>query len=125
MSMRRFFIISFLAVLSLKGSAQSENGWQVRILPQVVFGANNDVQRPNDESGTRFSLSDDFNRKNGANFSPRIEVEYHIRRHHIIATAAWLTDKFDGDAPRDIVYDGVRFVPGDRVKAVYRFNTYR
>ncbi len=80
---------------------------------------------PNDASGTRFSLPDDIGRKNNATFSPRIEVEYNTKRHHIIATAAWVDEKFEGPARKDIMYDGVAFAQGSEIDAKYKFHTYR
>lgn len=123
--MKRILITVFALVAVTEAQAQSENGWNIRIMPQVSWGTNNDVQRPNDATGTRFSLPDDIGRKNGATFSPRIEVEYNIKRHHIIATAAWVDKKFEGPARKDIVYDGVSFAQADEVDARYKFHTYR
>ena len=102
--------------------AQSE--LEIRVMPQVVFGTRNTIQRPNDE-GTRIYFNNDFKRKNDAVFSPRFELEYSNKRHHAIATAALLTDKFEGIAKENILYDGVVFNSGSNIDAVYRFNTYR
>lgn len=107
----------------IHGLAQSH--WQIKIMPQAVFGTKNTVQRPNNNEGTRFSLNNDFNRKKSAFFSPRFEIEYNYKRHHIIATAALLTNKFDGTAPFDIHYNGMLFNSGSYIDAVYQFNTYR
>lgn len=119
---------SFLFLLLLIAPAwqlHAQNQWQIRVMPQVAFGTNNDIQQPNDQSGTRFSLDKDFSRRHGGVFSPRVEVEYNIKRHHIIATGAWLTNRFEGVAPRDIHYAGILFPQGTGVDAEYSFNTYR
>lgn len=123
--MKRLYILLICLVGTSAAHAQSVNGWNIRIMPQVAWGANNDVQRPNDDAGTRFSLPDDIGRKNSTIFSPRVEVEYNIKRHHIIATAAWVNDKFEGLAQKNIVYDGELFTQGSNVEAKYKFHTYR
>ncbi len=123
--MKKIFVALLGFMTVTVAQAQSENGWSIRIMPQMVWGTNNDVQQPNDASGTRFSLPDDIGRKNNATFSPRMEVEYTIKRHHIIATAAWVDEKFEGPAGKDIVYDGVTFGEGSMVDAKYKFHTYR
>jgi opacity protein-like surface antigen len=124
--MKRLFItlLSFVAAVTIV-QAQSDNGWNIRIMPQMAWGTNNDVQQPNDASGTRFSLPDDIGRKNNATFSPRVEVEYNIKRHHMVATAAWVDEEFEGPASKDIVYDGVAFAQGSMIDAKYKFHTYR
>ena len=103
----------------------AQSGWEVRLLPQVAFGANNDLQRPTDATGTRFSLGKDLGRKNSAVFAPRVEVEYNYKRHRFIATMALLRETFDGVAGKDILYNEDVFKQGSRVDATYRFNTYR
>lgn len=118
-------LLSILFLLSFIIGASAQSGWEIRLLPQIAFGTKNTVQRPNDNSSTRFSLSKDLKRKNSAAFSPRIEVEYYIKKHHIIATAMWLQNKFEGKAPFDILYDGGLFRSDTPVEALYRFDTYR
>lgn len=123
--MKKIFTILTILISATSVHAQSGNGWQIRLMPQVSWGANNDVQRPTDATGTRFSLPDDIGRKHGAAFSPRIEAAYNIRRHHIIATAAWVDERFEGAARKNIVYDGETFAEGTNIEAKYKFHTYR
>lgn len=121
--MKRLCLIIFILPFAFQLMAQSE--WKLRIMPQVSFGGRNTVQRPNDEGGTRVYLNNEFSRKSSARFSPRFELEYNYRRHHILATAALVNDKFEGIAPKNIMYDGQLFAMGDHVDTKYKFNTYR
>lgn len=121
--MKRIYILLVILPLAFQLFAQSE--WQFRIMPQAAFGGRNTVQRPNDDTGTRVSLNSEFSRANSATFSPRFELEYNINKHHIIATAALLNDKFDGIADKNILYDGTQFYAGENLETKYKFNTYR
>jgi len=102
----------------------SQHGWEIRLMPQAAFGTKNTLQRPGDQ-GTRFSLDKEFNRKNEGVFSPRLELEYTVKRHHLIATAAWLQNRFNGTSPQNIYYNEVLFGAGTEIDAHYRFDTYR
>lgn len=121
--MKQLILVLFLLTTAVGAEAQSR--WQVRVMPQAAFGGRNTVQRPNNDEGTYISLNHDFQRKNNAVFSPRFEVEYSYNRHHAVATAALLTDRFEGAAPYDFMYNSELFTVGSNIDAVYRFNTYR
>jgi len=120
---RTLFLIVFFSVAFHIYSQSS--GWKLRLMPQAAIGGRNTVQRPNNDEGTRVSLNSEFNRKNNIRFSPRIELEYNYNRHHFIATAALLNDKFEGIGGRDIMYDGTLFNVGNNLETDYKFNTYR
>jgi len=94
-------------------------------MPQAAFGGRNTIQRPNDGQGTRVNLNNEFDRKNNATFSPRIELEYNYNRHHVIATVALVNDKFEGSTNREIRYNEVLFNAGNYIETKYKFNTYR
>ena len=121
--MKKTFIILFVLLVTAQIHAQS--GWELRIMPQAAFGTRNTIQRPNNAEGTRVDLHTELSRKNSASFSPRFELEYNYKRHHFIATAALLNDKFEGIPQRDIYYNGNVFGAGNQIEAGYRFNTYR
>jgi len=121
--MKRLLFIFFILFFAIQ--VYSQSGWQLRIIPQAAFGGRNTVQRPNNEEGTRVNLNNEFSRKNNATFSPRIELEYNYNRHHIIATASLVNDKFEGSTNIDILYDGELFIAGNNIDTKYKFNTYR
>ncbi len=121
--MRKLFFLFLMMFLCLGTYAQSS--WEIRFMPQVAFGGKNDLQRPNDMNGTRFSLSKDFQRENNGVFSPRVEVEYAYKRNRFILTGSWLKDKFRGIASDEIKYNGATFAQGSDLRSTYSFNTYR
>ncbi len=121
--MRRFSFLFLMMFLCFGLYAQSS--WEIRFMPQVAFGGKNDLQRPNNMDGTRFSLSDDLQRENNGVFSPRVEVEYTYKRNHFILTGSWLKDKYRGIAPKQIKYNGATFAEGADLRSTYSFNTYR
>lgn len=120
----KYILYLFVAFFFVQ-QADAQSQWQVRIMPQAAFGGRNTVQRPNNDEGSRIYLSKHFDRKNSAVFSPRFEVEYSYKRHHAVATAALLTDRFEGTPTTDILYNYEPFEKGIPLDAVYRFNTYR
>lgn len=122
---RIVFLVLLLLLTLLVSHVFSQSEWKLRLMPQAVFGGRNTVQRPNNEEGTKVSLNSEFDRKNKVTFSPRIELEYSYNRHHFIATAALLNDKFEGSSNRDIWYNGELFDAGEHIDTKYKFNTYR
>lgn len=125
--MKRIFFLIFVLLLTLLASHvfSQSSGWRLRLMPQASFGGRNTVQRPNNDEGTRVALNSEFSRKNNATFSPRIELEYSYNKHHFIATASLLNDKFEGSTNRNIWYDGELFNAGENIDTKYKFNTYR
>lgn len=84
----------------------------------------NDVQIPNDEFGTRFSLVDLVGK--GPWLAPRIYATWNISgRHGVRAMLAPLSYTETGifDEPVDFV--GQTYLPGPPVEATYQFNSYR
>lgn len=121
--MKRYTLTAIMAIFCLMLFSQS--GWEIRIMPQLAIGANNSVQRPNNEEGTLVNLNSYFERKNRVLFSPRAELEYTYKRNHFIGTATFLKDEFEGVAPDDILYNGELFEQGLNLTTRYKFNTYR
>lgn len=103
---------------------KSQSSFKLRVMPQVAFGGYNTAGLPN-HTGTRVSLSKDFNETNGAIFSPRLEFEYIYRRNHFILTGSLLRNKYRGIAKENILFGGSEFGIGTPLRAVYRFNSYR
>jgi len=118
-------ILFFLLFIPFVLQVEAQSKWQLRLMPQAAFGTRNTVQRPNNAEGTRIYLDRDFERKNNASFSPRVELEYSYKRHHMIGTVALLGDRFDGITRENILYNRMLFQSGSDLKTVYRFNTYR
>jgi hypothetical protein len=89
----------------------------------MVFNGYNDIQIPK-ESGTRFSLTDDFSVdekiyfrfRGGWRINPKSEFKLLI---------APLTLKAEGRSDREIVFEGETFQPDTELEGTYRFNSYR
>jgi len=97
-------------VLELEGGAT----WQTR----------NDVQIPNDETATRFSLADLGD--GGATPAGRLTATWNVApRHAVFAVAAPLTIEESGIPAVPIAFAGETFPAGQPVDATYRFNSWR
>ena len=89
----------------------------------VVSTGYNDVGIPGD-LGTRFSLNKDFDASPKVFY--RLRINYTIgERHTISALFAPLTIKSEGQAPFDILFEGVTFPASTDIDATYKFNSYR
>jgi len=84
----------------------------------------NDVQIPNDQTGTRFSLVDVAG--NGPWPATRLYVTWNINpRHSLRALAAPLSITETGVPASDIRFAGSEFTGGVPVEATYQFNSWR
>jgi hypothetical protein len=89
----------------------------------IVAATRNDVRVPGD-SGTAFSLVDDFS----TSASPAFRVRAGVRiadRHLVTALYAPLTLNATGEFDRDLEFEGASFPAGTPLHAVYRFDSYR
>lgn len=83
----------------------------------------NDVQLPNDASGTRFAL--DRITGSGPFFAPRVQFSTGLApRHELRLVLAPLDIKESGNLDQAVNFQGQRFAAGG-VEARYRFNSYR
>ena len=91
----------------------------------AVFQTRNDVQIPNDSTGTRFSIRDLVGTYGGAP-TWRVHVTWNVAsRHAVRAVLAPLTIEDDGVLEERTDFAGTRFDAGERVTAKYRFNSWR
>jgi hypothetical protein len=89
-----------------------------------VWQSENDVQIPNDDDGTRFSLPDVIG--NGPWGAYRLCVTWNISsRHSIRALAAPLSITDTGELPSTIDFAGGIFGPDVPTEATYKFNSWR
>ncbi len=82
----------------------------------------NNIRVPGD-TGTRFSLTDDFSVENTGFWRARLGWEG--GRHSVSLLAAPLRFSASGRAPEDIDFAGETFSAGADIKAGYRFDSYR
>ena len=97
--------------------------WSLDFENGAAFNGMNDVASPGD-TGTRFSLTDDFQSKSGYFF--RLRMTWQLgRRHALSALAAPLRLTASGPAPKDIRFFGAEIPAGAPVEGRYRFDSYR
>lgn len=89
-----------------------------------VWQSRNDVQIPNDETGTRFSLVDVTG--NGPWPSARLYVTWNISdRHGLRILLAPLTISETATLPAPVNFAGTAFAAGVPTEATYQFNSWR
>ena len=111
------------AILLLLGLPQASAEWSFDVESGGVFSGYNDVRIPN-ESGTKFSLSEDL--ETDADYFVRLRVTCSFNeKHHISALAAPLRLDASGQIDRPVRFNGVEFAANVPLKARYRFDSYR
>lgn len=99
------------------------NGWFVDVEGGMAFPGYNDVQVPNDSSGTRFSLADALEIESKPIY--RIRAGYETGKHTFSLFAAPLRLEASGILPGEILFAGGTFAEGTDVDALFRFDSYR
>lgn len=103
--------------------AQSRAGPVLEIEAAAAWQEKNDVQSPNDASGTRFAL--DRVTGGGPFFAPRAQFSVGLApRHELRLVVAPLEVKESGSLDRAVNFQGRAFAAGG-VEAKYRFDSYR
>lgn len=127
--MRRFSTVGLLAMvgcLAVAGlaSAQVVPTFAIELELGPVWQSRNDVQIPNDESGTRFSLTDLTG--NGPWPAGRLYFTWNINdRHGLRALAAPLSITETGTLDEPVEFAGASYQPGLPTEATYQFNSWR
>ena len=121
-----------LAVIGFQGAPAAilgqEAASQSRLILELEGGplwqSRNDVQVPNDDTGTRFALEDLTG--SGPFPSFRLYVEGRLgRRHGLRLLVAPLSIEGTGLLSTPVDFNGVRFEPGEATEASYRFDSFR
>lgn len=111
------------AGLSGPAQAQSRAGTTIDVELGAAWQDKNDVQTPNDASGTRFGL--DRVTGTGPYVAPRLQLSTGIApRHELRFVIAPLGLKGSGNFDQPVTFEGQRFAAGG-VEARYRFDSYR
>jgi hypothetical protein len=113
-----------LIMTGLPGLWASEGNWSVDMEGGMVIPGYNDVQIPNNESGTRFSLKNDLDIEQKAYY--RLRLTYRLGKKHALSLLyAPLSLNAAGIIESPINFEGVHFDSESSVNALYRFNSYR
>ncbi len=84
----------------------------------------NDVRIPGKGESTKFSFVDDLSSDNV--FTYRFNLHYYISQNHRLSLVyAPLTIKPAGTFDNDVTFEGKVFSSGDKIKGLYRFDSYR
>lgn len=109
---------------TLTGQESSRTRLELELEASPVWQTRNDVQIPNDLSGTRFSLVEPLG--NGPWSAGRVYVTWHINtRHSIRGLFAPLSVTGTGMATGPINFAGETFPGGSGLRGTYQFNSYR
>ena len=113
-----------LAGVTATVSAQGGTDFAVEVEVGPVWQSRNDVQIPNDENGTRFSLVDLAG--NGPWAGGRLYVTWDIhRRHGVRALLAPLSYSETGVLDEPVDFAGGSFLAAVPTDATYQFNSWR
>ena len=113
-------IIAAAAILGLAGeaAAQSRAGSVLEVEAGAAWQDRNDVQIPNDGSGTRFAL--DRVTGTGSFFAPRVQFSTGLApRHELRLVIAPLAIKESGSLDKTVKFQGQTYAVGG-VEAKYR-----
>ena len=117
-------IIIVLVAVGSVGLSAARGKWLLDIEGGTVVPGYNNVQIPNNSSGTRFSLKNDLAINQKAYY--RLRLSYQPgKKHGLSLLYAPLSLKADGILNKPVDFEGVRFDSGSTVHALYRFNSYR
>jgi len=104
--------------------AQDGSGFVIDLEAGPVWQSRNDVQIPNTNEGTRFSLVDLAGK--GPWPAVRLYLTWNINnRHSFRALLAPLTYTETGSFISPVDFAGTSYVPGSAVDATYKFNSWR
>jgi len=107
-----------------QAAAQEIPRFQIELEAGPVWQSRNDVQIPNDETGTRFSLTDLAG--TGPWFTGRFYATWNIKPRHglrLLLAPLSYTETGTFDEPVDFV--GETYQPGEPTEATYQINSWR
>ena len=122
------FLAGLLLLIAPGSSAWADGQeipkWTIEFEAGPVWQSRNDVQIPNDETGTRFSLVDLVD--NGPWFAPRLQVSWNIKgRHGLQLYLAPLSYTESGQFEESVRFAGEEFLSEGPTEATYQFNSWR
>lgn len=124
MNLKKIFIIIIIVCqyfLLNQGIAQAQFNFDVET--GIISTGYNDVRIPG-LGGTFISFSDELNSE--ANVFYRLKIGYKLgSRSEVLALYAPLILTYTGSVNRDIIFQGETYNANSRLKATYKFNSYR
>jgi hypothetical protein len=122
---RLVFVVTLLALNLWSGaSAETERRFVIDLEGGPVWQTRNNLQIPNDASGTRFSLVDLAGK--GPWPVARLDLAWRFnRRHSVHALLAPLSYTETGQLKNPVDFAGVSYAAGIPAEATYQFNSWR
>jgi len=121
---RPALLAALALTLPLAAAAQRPTRFVVELEAGPVWQSVNDVQIPNDASGTRFSLVDVMG--TGPWPAGRVYLTWNLNeRHALRALVAPLSITETGTLATSVDFAGETYAPGVPTEATYKFNSYR
>jgi hypothetical protein len=119
------YMALLLALLpASRAVAFEDSPFMVELEGGPVWQSRNDVQIPNDETASRFSLTDVIG--NGPTSAGRLYMTWNINeKHGLRGLLAPLSVNDTGNVAEAVNFAGETYVPGDPVEATYQFNSWR
>lgn len=119
-------MVVFLHLLMLEGTleAQEMPRFQIELEGGPVWQSRNNVQIPNDQTATRFSLKDLAGA--GPWVTGRLYLTWNVnQKHGLRILLAPLTIEETGSLDEQVSFAGADFEPGSPVEGTYQFNSWR
>lgn len=125
-SRRRIVVLVAVVLVGGVGEsvAQEEPRFRLELEAGAVWQTSNDVQIPNNELGTRFSLEELVG--DGPWAAGRLYLTWNIKRRHglrLLLAPLSYTETGTFDEPVD--FAGASYEPGQPTEATYKFNSWR
>ena len=116
-------LLTFIGISSVT-FAQEIPRFEIELEAGPVWQTSNDVQIPNDETGTRFSLEELAG--GGPWFTGRLYATWNIKpRHGLRLLLAPLSYTETGTFDETVDFVGETYLPGEPTEATYQFNSWR
>ena len=122
--MRQFMLLLVMSATVSIATAQDQSGFKLELEAGPVWQTRNDVQVPNTDEGTRFSLVDLAGK--GPWPAVRLYITWNINeRHSLRGLLAPLIYTETGSFSSPVNFAGESYLPGTPVDGTYKFNSWR
>lgn len=123
MNKHGLLLIGLLGFSLVLGAWDMDGRWRLEVEGGLVLPGYNNIQVPN-PGGTWFSLRNDLDIASKVYYRLRLSWRF-ADRHELSLLYAPLQLDAGGMLPTSVCFNNVRFLSGEDVDALYRFNSYR
>lgn len=120
----QIILVLFIGMVSTSVFSQDSSAFELELEAGPVWQTRNDVQIPNTDAGTRFSLVDLVGK--GPLPAARLYITWNINeRHSLRGLLAPLSYTETGSFTAPVDFAGESYLPGNPVDGTYKFNSWR